>query len=98
MEFLSLGSDQMVVTTALAMPVPLTLRVGLGIKPASWNCGDVPDPIAPQRELLLWLVLISLQPEYYLFEVTDVAASQVVPAPPELQLSKVPTNHVSKAS
>ena len=98
MEFLSLGSDQMVVTTALAMPVPLTLRVGLGIKPASWNCGDVPYPIAPQRELLLLLVLISLQPEYYLFEVTDVAASQVVPAPPELQLSKVPTNHVSKAS
>ena len=37
---------------AVAMLDPLTHCAGLGIKPASWHCGDTANPIVSQQKLL----------------------------------------------
>ena len=63
MEFLGQGQVPTTVAThtaAMAMSDPLTCCAQLGIKLASWCCRDAADPIAPQQELLVFVLVYSL--------------------------------------
>jgi len=44
-------------TAAVATPNPLCQP---WIKPASWHCRDVADPVALQREVLTWVLFVCL--------------------------------------
>ena len=59
----SLARDQVQATvatciTAMTVLDPLTHCAGPGIKPVSWCCRDVADPVAPQWELLSVLLFL----------------------------------------